>query len=157
MTRFSKDKDGKYHVAGKTYEELYGTRAQVWHGTSYKTNGGLTKSHLLKNKSGRIVSKAKFLSAKKEKRLIKAGYGTKKGHFGFVKIEKKGKSKKMKGGEVEGHMSSYTEKQGLFGGSRRRRKHKGGVNGFKYDLSPEEISGITKTSGVGVQIEATTH
>ena len=80
--------------------KTYGTRAEVWHGTAKKTSGGLIKSHLLKNKSGRIVSKAKHFTAKKDRRLIKAGYGTKKGHFGFVKLDKKGrKSRKHRGGE----------------------------------------------------------
>jgi hypothetical protein len=57
------------------------------------------------NKSGRIVSKSKHFSAKKENRLLKNGYGTQKGKFGFVKIgsKKRGKgSKKMRGGFVFG-------------------------------------------------------
>ena len=37
---------------------------------------------------GRIVSKAKHATAKREKRLVKAGFGTKKGKFGFVKLNK---------------------------------------------------------------------
>ena len=99
MTKFSRTSTGKYAVAGKTYESLIGTRAQVWHGTAYKTSGGLTHSHLMKNKSGRIVSKSKHVSAKKNNRLVKAGYLTKKGHFGFVKKGSKSKkSRKMKGG-----------------------------------------------------------
>ena len=59
---------GKIHTVG--------TRAQVWHGTSKKTSGGLSKSDLMMNKAGRIVSRAKHNSAKKEMRLVKAGYGT---------------------------------------------------------------------------------
>ena len=99
MTKFSRSSTGKYSVAGKSYESLIGTRAQVWHGTAYKTSGGLTHSHLMKNKSGRIVSKSKHVSAKKNNRLVKAGYLTKKGHFGFVKKGSKGKkSRKMRGG-----------------------------------------------------------
>ena len=99
MTKFSRTSSGKYAVAGKNYDSLIGTRAQVWHGTAYKTSGGLTHSHLMKNKSGRIVSKAKHVSAKKDNRLVKAGYLTKKGHFGFVKKGSKGKkSRKMRGG-----------------------------------------------------------
>jgi hypothetical protein len=96
MTRFTKSSTGKYIVSGKSFEMLCGTRAQVWHGTAYKTSGGLTKSDILQNKNGRIVSRSKHASAKKEKRLVKAGYGTKKGKFGFVKLH--GKSKKMRGG-----------------------------------------------------------
>lgn len=93
MTKFSRTSTGKYSVSGKTYDMLIGTRAQVWHGTAYKTTGGLTHNDLMKNKTGRIVSKSKHNSAKREKRLIKAGYLTKKGQFGFVK---KGKTMKRK-------------------------------------------------------------
>jgi len=99
MTRYSK-KNGKYHVSGSKYHMLTGTRAQVWHGTALKTSGGLKKSDLFKNKAGRIVSKSKHASAKRENRLVKNGYGTKKGQFGFVKLgtmRRRG-SKKMRGG-----------------------------------------------------------
>ena len=101
--------DGKYHIGGKTYEELEGSRAQVWHETAYHTSGGLTKARLMKNRHGRIVSRAKHHSAKKQKRLIKAGFITKKGHFGFIKVDKSdGKtrrktrrsSRKMRGGRM---------------------------------------------------------
>ena len=98
MARYTKDSQGRFIINGKTHEILIGTRAQVWHGTAYKTTGGLTKSHLLQNKSGRIVSVKKHSTAKKEKRLIKAGYGTKKGKFGFVKIGTK--TKKRRGGTL---------------------------------------------------------
>ena len=37
------------------------------------------------NKNGRIVSKRKHATAKREKRLVKAGFLTKKGQFGYVK------------------------------------------------------------------------
>ena len=74
-----------------------GSRAQVWHGTAKKTSGGLTRKDLLKNKAGRIVSKRKHFTAKKDKRLVKAGYLTKKGKFGFIKKDsKKKKSKTQK-------------------------------------------------------------
>ena len=92
----SKGEDGKYHIKGKVFELLIGTRAQVWHGTAYKTSGGLLKEDLFQNKNGRIVSKAKHTTAKKEQRLLKHGFGTKKGKFGFVKISKKNKSRKIK-------------------------------------------------------------
>jgi len=86
------------------YVQTVGTRAQVWHGTAKKTSGGLTKSHLMKNKAGRIVSRAKHNTAKKEMRLVKYGYGTKKGEFGMVKLgshkrrSRRHRSRKMKGG-----------------------------------------------------------
>ena len=94
MARFSKGPDGKYNIKGKKFEMVQGSRAQVWHGTAYETTGGLTKPKLFKNKLGRIVSASKFKSAKKEKRLVKAGYVTKKGKFGFVKKQTKKRGKK---------------------------------------------------------------
>jgi hypothetical protein len=126
MTRFSRNAHGKPVVNGKTYEMLIGTRAQVWHGTVYKTTGGLTKSDIMQNKNGRIVSKAKHNTAKKEKRLLKAGYGTKKGKFGFVKLGKT---------------------------SRRGRKGKRG--GGLSALSPSNYNGEgVGTSGVDLQFVA---
>ncbi len=105
MTKFSRTSTGKYSVAGKTFDVLIGTRAQVWHGTAYKTTGGLCKSDLMQNKAGRIVSRAKHMTAKKEKRLVKAGYLTKKGQFGFIKKgtsmrkgRSRSRSRKMRGG-----------------------------------------------------------
>ncbi|QOR60178.1 hypothetical protein [Bathycoccus sp. RCC716 virus 1] len=38
--------------------ETFGSRAQVFHGTALKTTGGLTKSDLVQDKYGKIVSKA---------------------------------------------------------------------------------------------------
>jgi len=87
VKRVSKGEDGKYHIKGKSYEMLIGSRAQVFHGTAYKTPGNLTKSQILMNKHGRIVSSKKHATAKREKRLEKAGYFTRKGKFGFVKKE----------------------------------------------------------------------
>lgn len=87
MKRPTKGPDGNYHIHGKSHEVLIGSRAMVWHGTAYKTTGGLTKSNLLQNKHGRIVSSKKHATAKKEKRLAKAGYTTKKGQFGAVKMD----------------------------------------------------------------------
>jgi len=59
-----------------------GSRAQVMHGTAKKTSGGLTKSQLKYNKQGKIVSKKASALAKKNNRLVKAGYSTTKGVFG---------------------------------------------------------------------------
>ena len=88
-----------------------GSRAQVWHGTAKKTSGGLTRTHLMMNKSGRIVSKAKHNTAKKENRLLKHGYGTKKGKFGFVKIGTRKNRKGKKGGSVTVNGTTYTAPQ----------------------------------------------
>lgn len=130
MTKYSRTSSGKYSVSGKTYEMLIGTRAQVWHGTAYKTTGGLTKNDLMQNKAGRIVSKSKHNTAKREKRLVKAGYLTKKGQFGFIK---NGKSMRKKRGRK---------------GSRKMR---GGMSA----LSPSEYNGEgVGTSGVALQFVA---
>lgn len=67
------------------HEQAIGSRAQVMHGTAHHTSGGLTRSDLKMNKWGRIVSRKKSAKAKKEKRLEKAGYKTRKGKFGVVK------------------------------------------------------------------------
>jgi len=87
MRRILKGPDGKYHIKGKTYSLLEGARQQVGHGTAYETSGGLTKKDLLFTKRGRWVSKKKHQTAKKDKRLEKAGYKPKKGTF--VAFQKK--------------------------------------------------------------------
>jgi hypothetical protein len=177
MTRYSK-KNGKYHISGKSFSDLSGSRAQVWHGTAYKTPGGLTKNNLMKNKSGRIVSKSKHTTAKRENRLVKNGYGTKKGQFGFVKLNghsstKRSKSsKRMKGGAPYGNnfspssfSGSGTDGQGLtdYGGNStnvqlaagmsggRRRKRGGAL----YALSPASVKGLSGSqNSIGVQLAA---
>ena len=166
MTRFTKTESGKYVVQGHTYEMLVGTRAQVWHGTAFKTNGGLSKKDLIQNKAGRIVSKSKHSTAKKEMRLVKAGYGTKKGKFGFVKLS--GKSRKMKGGmynvakagvisnNVNGNVQHPVAAVGAVrrGGSKRRgRGRRGGM--VNLPLSPSYYDGKgVGTSGVELQFIA---
>lgn len=158
-----------------TFEQTIGTRAQVWHGTAKKTSGGLTKSALMMNKHGRIVSRKKHHTAKKEKRLVKAGYLTKKGHFGFIK---KG-SRKMRGGTgaptgtglqgtptgnamagvaqpmpttptTPSNMSAGTMKKG----GRRSRRMRGGM-AYGGPLSPLAYDGQgVGTSGVNLQFVA---
>jgi len=71
-------------------KQTTGSRAMVMHGTAKKTSGGLTKSQLKYNKQGKIVSKKASALAKKNNRLVKAGYVTKKGQFGVS----------MRGGEM---------------------------------------------------------
>ena len=109
--RHTRQADGKFHINGKTYELNTGSRAQVWHETAYKTTGGLTKSKLMMNKHGRIVSAKKHATAKKEKRLVKHGYTAKKGKFGAVKLR------------LGSHSSSKSHKRKS---SRSRRKTVGG-------------------------------
>ncbi len=82
-----KGPDGKYTIKGKKYDEVIGTRAKVWHGTAYKTSGGLKREDLTQNKGGLIVSKRKQATAKRNKRLSKwmkdHGLRTQKGKFGL--------------------------------------------------------------------------
>lgn len=80
--------DGMYVIDGEKYKLLTGSRAQVWHGTAYKTTGGLLKGDLVKNKHGEIVSKKKHEQESKDSNLIKHGYGFKTdGTFGYEKIK----------------------------------------------------------------------
>ncbi len=104
MKRPVKQADGLYHIKGKTFKAVRGSRAQVWNETAYKTPGGLLKSALTKS-HGRIVSLKKSRTAKKEKRLEKAGYFTKKGEFGSFRKSAKASSRRSsskKGGQALG-------------------------------------------------------
>lgn len=107
-----------------------GSRAQVWHGNASKTRGGLTKSHLLRNKHGRIVSRRKHNTGKKSINILRRhGYIAKKGHFTLFK---------------KGHKGSRR-------GSRRMR---GGM-AYGGPLSPHSFDGQgVGTSGVDLQIRA---
>jgi len=96
MKRPVRDDDGKYHIKGRAFPELFGSRVQVMNGNAYKTPGNLVKKDLVMNKWGRIVSKKKHLTAKKEKRLQKYGFFAKKGKFGYVR-----KTAKRRGGDSQ--------------------------------------------------------
>ena len=100
MKRPTRQEDGYYHINGKTYGQLVGSREQVRNGTAYKTEGNLVKKQLFTNKWGRIVSLKKHRTAKKEMRLRKYGYYAKKGQFGYVK--KAIRTRKVKGGASVG-------------------------------------------------------
>ena len=118
VKRHQRHADGLYHIKGRRYKMIRGTRAQVWHQTAFKTEGGLEKHQLLMNKHGRIVSRKKHKTAKKEQRLKKAGYGPGRrdpvtGKFGAVRISKKKGSKKTRKRDKRGRYSK--------GGDRRRR------------------------------------
>jgi hypothetical protein len=154
------------------FKRIIGTRAEVWHGTAKKTPGGLTKNHLMMNKHGRIVSRAKHATAKREMRLVKHGFGTKKGKFGFVKIGSKKHhkgSKKMHGGSGMNSLSpasatgSYMIKDvvpqhfspldyALTGGKRSHRKQRGGV-AYGSALAPADF-GSTDVTGMSAAAAA---
>ena len=136
--------------------QTIGSRRQVWNGTSKKTSGGLTKSDLMMS-HGRIVSKSKHNSAKKEMRLLKYGYGTKKGKFGFVKVGTK-KHKKMRGGMWRLSPLELNENgmagQGMAGGSGMSALSPQGSGSWSGDGL--DGSGLTNfgNSSVGVQMQA---
>jgi len=97
MPNHTRAADGLYHISGKTYKNLSGSRVQVHHQTAYQTPGGLTKSDLLLNKWGRIVSAKKHRTAKRQKRLQKLGFFATKGKFG---VEKRSVKRRMRGGNL---------------------------------------------------------
>jgi len=115
-----------------TYQRTRGSRAQVMNGTAHHTTGGLTKKQLKYNKHGRIVSKKMSQKAKRENRLVKAGYIAKKGHF---QLFRKSHGRRSRG--------------------RRSRKMRGG-SGIKYNsLNPAHYDGKdVGTSGVALQFVA---
>ena len=66
-----------YHIKGKTYPNLVGSRRQVWNQTAFKTSGGLTRRNLMMNKKREIVSVLKNKTAKKNNPLAKYLKGSK--------------------------------------------------------------------------------
>ena len=65
--------------------QTIGSRRQVWNGNAHHTTGGLKKTDLIK-KNGSIKSKRASQSAKRNNNLVKAGWTTKKGEFGAVRM-----------------------------------------------------------------------
>lgn len=122
MTRkHTKGSDGRYHISGMIFEILIGSRAQVHHGTAYKTSGGLKKKDLKKNKHGKIVSRLKSSKGPQMlKRLTSKGYHTRKGHFGFVKKAATGSKHRKK--------RRHTRKRRK---SRKRRVHP--IRGIRWE------------------------
>ncbi len=100
-----------------------GSRAQVWHGTAKATGygkKGLRKSDLKKNKSGRIVSRKLSKRAKRENRLGRAGWKTRRGVFGSFHVSDAKTRKKRKG------------RKGRKGRRRRTCRHKRGPKKGRY-------------------------
>ena len=75
-----------------------GSRAEVMHGKAKRTSGGLMKKDLKYNKRRKIVSKRASARAKKDNRLVKAGYKTKKGVFS---LNKKRRSKRRSRRQIQ--------------------------------------------------------
>jgi hypothetical protein len=123
--KYEKNSAGHYVIKGKTYELLVGSRAQVMHGTAYKTTGELTKEAFLQNKHGRIVSKSKYNTGKNKNKnnLLLHGYTAKKGKFGYVKV----------GSRSRGH----------------GRKHRGGTTDPTNSGTPEPANGVNQGTAPG--------
>ena len=56
-----KNKDGKYFSNEIIFDNLVGSREDVWNCKAYKTSGGLIKDDLMINTNGKIVSKKNLL------------------------------------------------------------------------------------------------
>lgn len=69
--KYQKLKDNLYHIDGKTYSVLTGTREQVFNGHAYRTTGMLIKSDLTVGGKGsnKIVSLNKCIATKIHNRL----------------------------------------------------------------------------------------
>ena len=115
-----------YPKNGKFYKKWRangpGARRQVWNGTAYQTDSGLTRSDLIKNKYGRLVSKKKHNTAKRENRLKKHGWTAKKGAFGAVRIGEEKKGRSRKGRSRKGRSRKGKTRKGR---SRKGRSRKG--------------------------------
>jgi len=96
--RHTKHDDGKYHINGRKYDLLEGSRAQVWHRTAYRTSGGLRHADLRQNDEGRIVSRVKSRLGKSQKNLGKFLQPKGSGKFGPHTSKKGGMSCSKKGG-----------------------------------------------------------
>ena len=88
MKRVHRHSDGFYHIKGKKYKNLVGSRKMVARfETAYKTKGNLTKADLYYNpKTDRVVSRKKHFHALKHNNLKKYGWTAKKGKFGAVRM-----------------------------------------------------------------------
>jgi len=106
--------DGGVIVAGKKYAMLVGSRAQVWHGTAYKTNPGkkaLTKKHLMQKKDGKIVSRKKSQTAKRQKHLGK-----------YIDLARRNKGKKFQ--KMKKGMAKTMKKRKRKGKKSRKRRRR---------------------------------
>jgi hypothetical protein len=91
----------------------------------------------MKNKAGRIVSRKKHHSAKKDNRLVKAGYKTKKGSFGFVKM---GSRKRGRKGHRGGSGMAPLSAQLLGSGSPQQRVLQAGGAPYGDNVNPANFS-----------------
>lgn len=72
-TYTSRHADGKYHIDGHIFDNLRGSRQDVFSGIAYKTTGLLIKKDLMINKCGKIVSKKKCAIETNDNKFVKYG------------------------------------------------------------------------------------
>ena len=92
-------------LEAKEHVEAYKSQPELVYGNTLHTYSYIADEYagrvewdidqLMMNKHGRVVSKKKHNTAKRDKRLVKAGFHTRKGHFGWVKRDGS-KSRKSK-------------------------------------------------------------
>jgi hypothetical protein len=101
MKRPQRHSDGRYHIKGKTFKKLRGSRREVWNGTSFRTQGLLTRDELMQpKKNGRIVSRKKHEQAKTNNNLVKSGWKlAEKGKFGAQRADSSTRKKRGKKGK----------------------------------------------------------
>ena len=75
---YEKNKDGVYNIDGKIYQTLTGSRKDVYDGISFRTPGLLTKSDIIMNTYGKIVSKKKSIEEKSCYKLEQVNLAKKK-------------------------------------------------------------------------------
>ena len=98
-----------------------GSRAEVMHGSAERTGygkKGLKRGDLMYSKSsGKIVSRRMSRRAKRDKRLIRAGWKTKKGVFGAFHVSGKKRGTRRR---------RRTRRKGRRKGRRKRRRSRRG-------------------------------
>ena len=67
--KIGRNKDGVYDIGGYTYKTLCGSRIDVYNRKAYRTSGNLTKSDLIVNKHGKLVSRSKSVDETRINRL----------------------------------------------------------------------------------------
>jgi hypothetical protein len=65
-----RNKNGNYIINGIEYDQLVGTREEIFNNLAYKTTGGLTKDDLIINPAGKVISKKKSVQEKINNRFL---------------------------------------------------------------------------------------
>lgn len=71
VRKYERQRDGLYHIEGKPYRLLTGTREEVWKEEAYRTAGLLLKNDLMIGNHNKVVSKNKCIASTLDNRLNK--------------------------------------------------------------------------------------